>query len=339
METKQVRISTPPETETHSELLYRTRSEEVQEIIGRMPSWIIRWGVTVIGLLVVGAFIGAALIKSPDVVSCKVTIAASQPPLIIHRAENIQIKELLVKEGDFVKKGSHLAVLDNAIAEYQAILEVKQLAQAIDTSLHLKKALEKLSLKEPVALGQLQYLYTDLEASVNHYLHDKLGRDTEYRQQQNIRADARKLMLACENWEQQYLLISTTAGQVNFLRTLHNGISVRANEAIMAIVKSGSDDVITTGQVPLISFSEIKEGQTIRIQLNDYPLQEFGMLKGKVSRRSAVPVNGLYTLDMTLDNGLITTTGKKILCPAELQATGEIVLKNKSLLQKLFEKY
>ena len=42
------------------------RSEEVQEIMGRVPPWIERWGITVIALLLVVILAGAAMFPYPD---------------------------------------------------------------------------------------------------------------------------------------------------------------------------------------------------------------------------------------------------------------------------------
>lgn len=42
------------------------RSEEVQEIMGRVPPWIERWGITVIALLLVVILAGAAIFPYPD---------------------------------------------------------------------------------------------------------------------------------------------------------------------------------------------------------------------------------------------------------------------------------
>lgn len=42
------------------------RSEEVQEIMGRIPSWIERWGITIIGLLLIVILAGAALFPYPE---------------------------------------------------------------------------------------------------------------------------------------------------------------------------------------------------------------------------------------------------------------------------------
>lgn len=55
------------------------RSEEVQEIISSPPSWIIRWGITLmfclVGMLVMLSF----FIKYPDYITAKVMVTTLQP--------------------------------------------------------------------------------------------------------------------------------------------------------------------------------------------------------------------------------------------------------------------
>lgn len=340
MEIQEANTHTAEKAGTQSDLLYRTRSEEVQEIIGRMPSWIIRWGITVIGLVVLGAFIGAALIKSPDIMQCQVMISPEEVPALVYVAENSRIQQLLVKEGDHVDKGSPLAVLDNTIAGYKQVLIAKDIARTIDTSLNIGQALRALPVKDQAFPGQLQKVYVDLMVSINHYLRDKPLKSQEYEWQQEIRANAAILLDMCNRWEQQYLLKSPDAGQVSFLKTLYDDVPLKADEAFMAIVKPAKPGaIVVTASVPPAAWSKISEGQLVFIKPDAYPAREFGMLKGRVSRRSVVPVKGLYTIGITLDNGLLTTTGRQLLCQSELSATGELVLQDKSLLQKLFEKY
>ena len=52
------------------------RSEEVQEILGRPPRWIVRWGIAVICAVVVGLFVGGYFIKYPEVIAGLITITA-----------------------------------------------------------------------------------------------------------------------------------------------------------------------------------------------------------------------------------------------------------------------
>jgi hypothetical protein len=54
--------------------LQQTRSEEVQEIMGKMPHWIIRSGITLIGILILCLIAGAWFFSYPDAVPAHVTI-------------------------------------------------------------------------------------------------------------------------------------------------------------------------------------------------------------------------------------------------------------------------
>ena len=51
------------------------RSEEVQEIMGTVPSWIIRWGITVLFGVVLSLFVGSYFFRLPEVVEAEMTLA------------------------------------------------------------------------------------------------------------------------------------------------------------------------------------------------------------------------------------------------------------------------
>ena len=53
------------------------RSEEVQEIMGRMPSWLVRRGITLVAILMLVIGVGAYFFKYPDVIPATVTISSS----------------------------------------------------------------------------------------------------------------------------------------------------------------------------------------------------------------------------------------------------------------------
>ena len=55
-------------------------SEEAQQILGRIPSWIIRWGVTVIFAVFALILIGCCIIKYPERVTATVTITTGNSP-------------------------------------------------------------------------------------------------------------------------------------------------------------------------------------------------------------------------------------------------------------------
>ena len=52
-------------------------SEPVQEIMGTIPSWITRWGVTVLLLVLALILIGCCFVRYPRTMSCPVTVSVS----------------------------------------------------------------------------------------------------------------------------------------------------------------------------------------------------------------------------------------------------------------------
>ena len=49
------------------------RSEEVQEVMGQIPAWIVRWGITLLFLVVVALLVGSCFFKYPDVITADMT--------------------------------------------------------------------------------------------------------------------------------------------------------------------------------------------------------------------------------------------------------------------------
>ena len=79
-------------------------SEEVNDILTKMPSWLIRWGITVLFIGVVGILAMSWYIQYPDVVHTRVLLNTSHTPVsILPRATGALV--LKVKENDPVCKG------------------------------------------------------------------------------------------------------------------------------------------------------------------------------------------------------------------------------------------
>ena len=55
-------------------------SDEVQEIMGRQPAWILRWGITVLILILTGIIVACYFIKYPQTVTAAVTLTSDNPP-------------------------------------------------------------------------------------------------------------------------------------------------------------------------------------------------------------------------------------------------------------------
>ena len=55
-------------------------SEEAQSILGRAPSWVVRWGVTVVFCIFGGILLGCYFIKYPDTIEAPAVITTVNPP-------------------------------------------------------------------------------------------------------------------------------------------------------------------------------------------------------------------------------------------------------------------
>lgn len=110
---------------------FELRSEEVQEILTRVPHWLIRWGSGVIlGILIMLLFV-SWLIKYPDVVSSQIVITTNIPPQKLVAKTSGKIEVILVKDKSNVAKNTPLAVIENT-ANYKDVLFLKSIVDTID---------------------------------------------------------------------------------------------------------------------------------------------------------------------------------------------------------------
>lgn len=102
------------------------RSEEVQEILTRVPNWIIRWGNVVLLLLVVLVLGVSWMIKYPDLISTKIIITTAEPPQKLISKSAGKIEVLFVKDKSIVSTDTPLAVLENA-ANFEDVFKLKKI--------------------------------------------------------------------------------------------------------------------------------------------------------------------------------------------------------------------
>ena len=77
-------------------------SDEVQDIISRPPSSLIKYGITVIAAVVALVVIGSFIFRYPDVVQGRVVVTGDTPPnRIVARADG-RLQELRLADGQQV---------------------------------------------------------------------------------------------------------------------------------------------------------------------------------------------------------------------------------------------
>jgi len=105
------------------------RSEEVREILGRKPTWMIRWGtVLVLGILAVLGFLSWA-VTYPEVIPARIVLTSENPPIDVYARTSGRIARLFVADSQEVQAGTLLALLENS-ARWE---DVQRLRRILDT--------------------------------------------------------------------------------------------------------------------------------------------------------------------------------------------------------------
>lgn len=89
-----------------------TRSEEVQEIISRMPGWIISYGATLLFIILLGIFWMAWFIRYPDIIKANIIITTNPPPVTLV-ARSAGKLTLLKQENEKIAKGAIIAYIQS----------------------------------------------------------------------------------------------------------------------------------------------------------------------------------------------------------------------------------
>ena len=96
------------------------RSDEVQEILSRPPKWIIRWGITVIFLVIAIIIIGSWFFKYPDIIRAKIVLTTENPPAPILAKTTGKIQNLFVQDKNIVSRDEVIGVIENP-ADYNSV--------------------------------------------------------------------------------------------------------------------------------------------------------------------------------------------------------------------------
>lgn len=102
------------------------RSEEVQEVMGQIPSRIVRWGITILFIVVLALVVGSFFFKYPDVITTEMTLTGQSPAVQIVARASGKMAALYVREGEAVQAGTLLAVVENP-ADTEDVLSLKEM--------------------------------------------------------------------------------------------------------------------------------------------------------------------------------------------------------------------
>ena len=142
------------------------RSEEVQEILSKVPHWMIRWGNVLFLILIILLLFLSWFVKYPDIIASEALITTKIPPQKEYAKITGKLEAILIKDNEEVTNGQRLAILENT-ANYKDVFKLKSIIDTI--------TLNRESFKFPIDslpilfLGNIESQYALFENSYIQY--------------------------------------------------------------------------------------------------------------------------------------------------------------------------
>lgn len=139
-----------------------------RELMGRAPGWLLRSGMSVVAGAAALLLILAAIIRSPEVITGRLTLNGANPAVAVVARQSGNIEKLMVKENQAVQQGAILAVLKNS-ADSSAVLRLHSEAMKLQPFLADAEQFATLNLGAETQLGSVQAGYGDFVTSYRNY--------------------------------------------------------------------------------------------------------------------------------------------------------------------------
>lgn len=415
------------------------RSEEVREILGTPPNWLIRRGMLVISLVILGLLVLCWFFRYPDIIRARVVIHSQNPPYTVFSKATGKLDHLLVTDHQPVRKGELLGIIENP-ADYEDVYQLMNQLDSVSKNLSTQEFLSEVVLNGDYHLGQVQSYYTafitsldeyintqkfniyeekalslkrqaidlekylqqlisqvgildkkvvisrrqlsrdsllfqqkaisetDLEKSRSEFLNHELNHrtaaatvvntrmqlsqvhrqisefQTQKSMQQNelfstLKEKFENLMNQLRVWEQVYVLKTPVSGRVTFNNVWTANQQIVEGTAVFSVVPDDDQELVGRILLPISGSGKVKINQKVNIKLDNYPYLEFGMLQGRITNISLVPVasdkGDYYTALVLLNQGLVTNYNRTLPFSQEMQGTAEIITENRRLLVRM----
>jgi multidrug resistance efflux pump len=141
------------------------KTEEVNELLTAVPKGIVRWGITIIFLMMLAGLSLSFFIKYPDTLSAKTIITTVNPPVTLVAKTNGKIIELKIVNNQSVKQGDVLIVIENS-ANYK---DVNKIIRLLDTLKLKTKKLPEIIAYDSLQMGELTPAFIAFLKSYNDY--------------------------------------------------------------------------------------------------------------------------------------------------------------------------
>lgn len=307
-------------------------SEEAQEILGKIPSWIIRWGITLIFLIFLSIIIGSCFIKYPERVNGTVTMITKNSPIDVVSKGSGNLERILVSNGDSINSNVILGVM-HSNANYKDILYVERnIMQIKDTVLNL--AVFDDWIYKLYDLGALQSEWTSFSFACLKYrdyieravikqkkglLEQQIGKQSEYYSQMKIQADILKEDLKYEEkgyMRDSSLFIHKAMSETEYEESARKLLQTRNNVVSFEAQMKSTELSILQNRQQIIELSIQQDDEILAMEQNIKSSKEklLALIKNwKISNLLVSPIDGIVSFVRKWDEGQFINAGETFL--------------------------
>lgn len=225
-------------------------SEEIQEIITAVPSWILRRGILLIFMVLLSIVLLSAFIRYPDVVKTSLKINSLNSPKPVYSPQTGKLVKILVKDNELVINRQPLAFIESTANHTDVILFAATL-KLLQQKLNNNETIDNSYLQtNGLNLGELQNNYQSFYQEYLYFISTQNG---------GFYLTQRAFL------EKELLEIRKLKGQINQQQKIQQQEYANAEQEYEAYQKLKSKNVIST--------SEFKQ-QENKYLASKYPLQQ-----------------------------------------------------------------
>lgn len=165
--------------------------------------------------------------------------------------------------------------------------------------------------------------------------------DLEIIQLESKIAETKNLLATARTKLRQFDLKAPVDGSVLTLNLQNTGEVVQPGDTLVEVAPQGAK-LILSATVPNQEAGFVTKGMPVKIKLDAYPYQDYGVIQGTVKSissdaKSDEKLGEVYKLDIALDKNYINEEGKQVQFKAGQTATADIIIRHRRIADILID--
>lgn len=243
-------------------------------------------------------------------------------------------KQLLMKKELEIEKNNHLR---DSILLSQEVISLSDYEKT--KKIYISKCSELVAFEADMLSVSSQIIETRQEIFELFNMHE-----VECEESKNIIINTlQQLVSQIDIWYEKYVFKSHIDGHLTLSNVWAKNQNIREGQKIASIIPDNEYVIIGKIHIPSNGIGKLKVGQTVNLKLNSFPYMEYGMLKAVITNISEVPEqiqdnssnDLIYTADIALTNGLVTTYNKQLTLIQQTDAIAEIITEDMRLIEHI----